>query len=101
MDRSHGEATLVELRGDIDLLTAPALADRLDALTAGRRPDVVIDLRAVNFIDCSGLRVLCRVRSRALERRGRLRLISDSPRFLMILRHVRLADVFEIHPGLP
>ncbi|MEU1409258.1 STAS domain-containing protein [Streptomyces sp. NPDC005728] len=97
----HGAATLVPLHGEIDLLTVPALSQRLDALTAHPRPDLVLDLRPVVFIDCAGLGVLCRTRNRALARRGRLRLVADSPAFLRTLRTAGLRNVFEVLPGLP
>ncbi|MFC7913700.1 STAS domain-containing protein [Streptomyces sp. NPDC057386] len=87
--------------GDLDLLTAPALSDRLDALTDGPCPDVVLDLRAVSFIDCAGISVLCRARNRVRARYGRLRLVTDSARFLRMLRQVRLDGAFDILPGLP
>ncbi|WP_340384408.1 hypothetical protein U5640_41625 [Streptomyces sp. SS7] len=53
---------------------------RLDALTAGPRPDLVLDLRPVSFIDCAGLGVLW---------------------FLRILRCTGLAGAFGIHPRRP
>lgn len=93
--------TVVELRGEIDLLAAPALAARLDSLTAGMCPDLVVDLRAVSFIDCTGLGVLCRARNRVLARQGRLRLVTHNAGFLRVLRITGLAGVFEINPGLP
>ncbi|MFE0252350.1 STAS domain-containing protein [Streptomyces sp. NPDC059010] len=93
--------TVVELRGEIDLGSAPALAVRLDALTAGTCPDLVLDLRAVSFIDCTGLGVLCRARNRVLHRQGRLRLVSHNACFLRILRSTGLAGVFEINPDFP
>ncbi|GAB2782614.1 hypothetical protein GCM10027073_14130 [Streptomyces chlorus] len=93
--------TVVAPRGELDLLTAPALSQRLDALTAGAFPDLVLDLRAVSFIDCSGLRALCRARRRVLSRGGRLRLITRSPGLLRVLHHTRLTGVFELLPRLP
>lgn len=99
-ERVADGTTVVEARGEIDILTAPPLAARLDALSAGPHPDLVLDLRPVSFIDCSGLRLLCRTRNRALARQGRLRLVTDSSCFLRILRGVQLAGVFEIHPDL-
>ncbi|MGJ3558392.1 STAS domain-containing protein [Streptomyces sp. INA 01156] len=36
------------------------LSRRLDTLADRAFPDLVLDLRAVSFIDCSGLGVLCR-----------------------------------------
>ena len=100
-ERAVGRTTVVELRGDIDILTAPPLGARLDDLTAALRPDLVLDLRAVSFIDCSGLRVLCRARNRIMERYGRLRLITDSDRFLRVLRAAGLSGVFEMYDRLP
>ncbi|GAA4323939.1 hypothetical protein GCM10023086_50100 [Streptomyces venetus] len=92
---------MVMLRDEIDLLTAPALRARLDLLTAGPRPDLVLDLRPVSFIDCAGLGVLCRARNRVLARRGRLRLVTDSTFLRRVLRHAGLAGVFEVLPGMP
>ncbi|OLZ69035.1 hypothetical protein AV521_19045 [Streptomyces sp. IMTB 2501] len=99
--RVAGGTTVVSLQGDIDALTAPTLSERLDALTACHRPDLVLDLRPVRFIDCAGLGVLCRTRNRTLARRGRLRLITESAAFRRILQVTGLADVFELHAQLP
>ncbi|MER5942038.1 STAS domain-containing protein [Streptomyces sp. NPDC001928] len=92
--------TIVALHGEIDLVTAIPLAARLDALASGQSPDLVLDLRAVSFIDCSGLRVLCRTRNRVKACDGRLRLVTGSSRFLWLLRAVGLGGVFEVHPQL-
>ncbi|MFF7934060.1 anti-sigma factor antagonist [Streptomyces sp. NPDC007940] len=84
--RTDGGFTVVEAVGEIDLATAGFLAEHLDAATATDLPDVLVDLRYVEFFDCSGLRVLCRAESRAKERGGRLRLITDGPRLHRLLR---------------
>ncbi|WP_431985142.1 STAS domain-containing protein [Streptomyces qinglanensis] len=99
--RVDGGVTVLEVGGELDISTAPLLASRLDALTAGPRPDLVLDLRPVSFMDCSGLSLLCRAKNRTAARHGRLRLVCDSNRFLRILEHARLAGTFEIHTRLP
>ncbi|MCL6731553.1 STAS domain-containing protein [Streptomyces neyagawaensis] len=99
--RTSGGATVVTLRGEIDVVTAPALAARLDALTSRPHPDLVLDLRPVDFIDCSGLGVLCRARNRARDQHGRLRLVTDDSGFLRLLRCTGLTDVFEVGSRLP
>lgn len=99
-ERVIGGTTVVEMRGEIDMLTATPLSARLDTLTAGPHPHLVLDLRPVTFIDGSGLRLLCRARNRVLARQGSLRLVADSGRLLRILRPALLADVFEILPDL-
>ncbi|MCC5478283.1 STAS domain-containing protein [Streptomyces barringtoniae] len=100
-ERAVGGTTVLELRGEIDILTAAPLGSRLDDLTAVVLPDLVVDLGAVSFIDCSGLRVLCRARNRVMERHGRLRLVTDSNQFLRILRGAGLDGVFEMYDHLP
>ncbi|MET8247675.1 STAS domain-containing protein [Streptomyces sp. NPDC005202] len=60
----------------------------------------MLDLRPVTFIDCAGLRLLCRARTRARARHGRLRLVTDGARFQRLLRLAQLADVFENHVRL-
>ncbi|MFF8925881.1 STAS domain-containing protein [Streptomyces longwoodensis] len=100
-ERAVGGTTVVELRGEIDILTAPSLGARLDDLTAVVLPDLVVDLRAVSFIDCAGLRMLCRARNRVMERRGRLRLVTDSHQFLRVLSGAGLEGVFEIYNHRP
>ncbi|MFE6520955.1 STAS domain-containing protein [Streptomyces sp. NPDC057794] len=94
-------ARVVTVSGEIDLRTAQALRERLDPLTAGPCPDLVLDLRAVSFIDCAGLGVLCRARNRVLARHGRLRLAGAGTFLRRVLRHAGLAGAFEILPDAP
>jgi anti-sigma B factor antagonist len=98
--RDVAGTTVVALHGEIDLFMAPRLTAHLDALTAGPGSDLVVDLGAVSFIDCTGLGVLCRARNRVLARQGRLRLVADSARLRRVLRIAGLAGVFEVHPRL-
>ncbi|MEU9331534.1 STAS domain-containing protein [Streptomyces sp. NPDC048290] len=99
--RTVGGTTIVALYGEIDLVTAPPLAARLDALASAPHPDLVLDLRLVSFIDCAGLAVLCRARNTVRARQGRLRLIAGGRGFLRVLRAAQLGGVFEIQPELP
>lgn len=92
---------VVEVTGEIDLATAEFVLDHLDAATARPAPDVLVDLRAVEFIDCSGLRVLCRGETRAREHGGRLRLVSDAPHILRLLRGAGLMKRLPPLPALP
>ena len=58
--------TVVLVRGELDLATAPDLeavvGDRMDA-----GQEVVVDLRELEFMDSSGLRVLVAAHSRARD----------------------------------
>jgi anti-anti-sigma factor len=83
---ASGPFTVVEVSGEIDMATTGFLSEHLDAATSRSGPDLVVDLRHVDFFDCSGLRELCRADSRARERGGRLRVVSDTPRLHRLLR---------------
>ncbi|NEA48030.1 STAS domain-containing protein [Streptomyces sp. SID10815] len=98
IERTIGGATVVTLSGDVGFATRLCLGGRLDALSAVSRPDLVLDLRAVPFIDCAGLGLLCRLRNRVTARGGRLRLVSDSAAFRRILRRTGLTGVFQVLP---
>lgn len=99
--RVGGRFTVVMVAGEIDLATAGFLQEHLDAATARPVPDVLVDLRQVEFFDCSGLRVLCRAESRARERGGRLRIVSDAPGIRRLLSGAGLLGRFPPLPAIP
>lgn len=69
LDAAVPHATVVKAEGEIDLTTADALRLRvLAALATHRR--VAVDLSAVTFMDCAGLRALVAARLHA-DRSGR------------------------------
>lgn len=99
--RAAGPLTVVEVLGEIDIATAGRLGEHLDAATAQPKPDVLVDLRQVDFFDCSGLRLLCRAEARAREQGGRLRLVGDGPHLERLLRGTGLLSRFPLLSGIP
>src|SRR4051812_49032 len=62
---------LLTLRGELDLATAPELEQLVnERLDAGQ--DVVVDLRGLEFMDSSGIRVLVAAHARAARNDPRL-----------------------------
>ncbi|MER5748757.1 STAS domain-containing protein [Streptomyces sp. NPDC002088] len=96
-----GSFTVVEVTGEVDIATAYLVAEHLDAATSPPEPNVLVDLRPADFLDCSALRVLCRAETRARERGGSLRVVSDDPRVRRLLRAAGLLGRFTPLPGLP
>lgn len=92
--------TVLEFRGEIDIAAATEIQPYLDRVTARPRARIVIDLRQVEFFDCSGLRLLFRARQRVLERDGRLRLVCTHPLTLRILRVTGLNRLLPPQPTL-
>jgi anti-sigma B factor antagonist len=65
----RGSVTVVCLRGELDVLDAPALQACLGDIRWPGRPRSIIDLTGLEFIDCACLAVLARY-ARSLRDRG-------------------------------
>lgn len=77
--------SVVAVRGEIDIDTAPPLYIALSAALRAH-PEVVLDLSLVTFTDCSGLRVLDHALRLAGEHKGRLLLRGAAPRIFEQLK---------------
>ena len=93
----RGEAaTLVVLRGDLDLATAPDLRECLvEVIDESAR--IVVDLEAVGFLDSAGLGILVGGLKRARTRGGDLELVCSSREVLKPIEITGLDRVFTIH----
>ncbi|MFJ8936663.1 STAS domain-containing protein [Streptomyces sp. NPDC102365] len=89
----HGDATVVELHGEIDVFTVGRITVVLDAVTEQPAPHVIVDLRPVSFMDSSGLHLLNRAHHRARARSGLIEVISDQPRIRHLLRLTALDHI--------
>jgi anti-anti-sigma factor len=56
-DLTAGTATIV-ISGELDLLSAPSLAEHLDQILGGQPRRLVFDLARVSFIDCAAARLI-------------------------------------------
>jgi anti-anti-sigma factor len=92
--------TVLELHGEIDIAAAVEIIPHLDALTGRPGARIVIDLRRVEFFDCSGLRLLHRARHRVLDRGGELRLVCTHPLTLRVLKVTGLSRLLPPAPSL-
>jgi len=72
----RGEVCVVHADGEVDIATAPLLGRALEAGLAGGRPTVVVDLRQISFVDCTGIGLLTAARSRAGDQGTRLRILA-------------------------
>jgi anti-sigma B factor antagonist len=74
--RAMGDRTVLTVRGELDLYTAPALRDRVLAAAAEGQRRLVIDLSGVPFMDSSGLGVIVACLKRLRESGGDLALVT-------------------------
>jgi anti-sigma B factor antagonist len=94
--RSYDGYAVVELRGELDLADAAAIAAGL-ARVAEREPGIILDLAGLSFIDCSGVAALERARSLARQAGGGLVLAGPQRSVTRVLAVLRLPDAFSIY----
>ncbi|MFE5028466.1 anti-sigma factor antagonist [Streptomyces sp. NPDC056656] len=93
-----GDCVVVELRGEVDIVTLQDSVALLETVAAGPAATVVIDLTRTTFFDCSGLTLLMRTRRRVESRGGRLRVVCNQPLTLRLLEVTGLLPLFAPAP---
>ena len=88
------KAIVVHVEGEVDLATAPDLADVI-AAAFRHRPWVIVDLARVSYMDGSGIRVLRRA---AEANVAHLAVTGSSPSLRRLFDMVHLPDVISLLP---
>jgi anti-sigma B factor antagonist len=98
--RHFGDRTVIGVCGDLDVLTAPQLRDRLiEVVEAGQRV-LFVDLTDCQFIDSSGLSALVTGHKRVTSVGGHLDLVCPGGNVRRLIEVVALDQVFTIHERL-
>jgi anti-sigma B factor antagonist len=93
--RSAGEITIVDLVGQIDLGSSPALRKTLLS-SLKTTTHMAINLGGVSYIDSSGIASLVEVLREAQDTKKRLVLFGVGGAVLQVLQLTRLTGIFEI-----
>lgn len=98
--QDYAHVTVLTLSGDCTSEDVEpfnrAVAERLDA---GVR-DFVLDCEHLEFVDSAALEAFLRLRDRAAEKSGRLRLVNPDQNIIKILEITRLDRAFQAHASL-
>ena len=78
--------------GELDLDTAPLLEQELGAARAAGAASVVLDMRALTFMDSTGLRIVVSGDARARQRGGRFAVVRGPEAVQRIFRITRLDE---------
>jgi anti-sigma B factor antagonist len=93
--RSDRDAVIVDVVGQIDLGTSPALRKSLlESLTGTQR--LAINMQEVKYIDSSGIASMLEVLQEAKKSKKRIILFGVTGAVLKVLQLTRLTGVFEI-----
>ena len=90
---------LLRLDGEVDLAGQSSMVADIQSRLR-QHPELIIDLTAVTFIDCSGLGTLLSARTLAESRGGHLTLVGPCAALSRILVLTSLDEVLTLHPDV-
>jgi stage II sporulation protein AA (anti-sigma F factor antagonist) len=89
--------TVVRIGGEIDVAVAKVLEQGLLSVMRAHTSRLLLDLSAITFFDCSGIRVLLLTRRQAESRSGSMDLIEASAPVRRIIGLAGLRDAFPVN----
>jgi anti-sigma B factor antagonist len=95
-----GDCAVVQVTGEVDVYTAPALRERIRELAASGAVHLIADLGQVDFLDSTGLGVLVGGLKRLREDGGSLALVINTPRILRIFQITGLSKALATWPSV-
>jgi anti-sigma B factor antagonist len=98
--RLDPDAAVLELGGEVDLLTVARLASELDGEIRSGAGDVIVDLGEVEYIDSAGLQVLLGAQRRLARQGRRLGIVCPPGPVLRVFELSRLLDTLTIAASL-
>ena len=93
----RGDASILTLRGEIDVYTAPRLRQSIVDLVDGGAHRIIVDMEKVDFLDSTGLGVLVEGLKRVKTREGELAIVATHDKILKIFDITGLSKAFAIH----
>jgi anti-sigma B factor antagonist len=100
VDESRAPFTVLSVRGEVDLATAPRLREKLVELASAGVKQVVVDLDQVDFLDSTGLGVLIGGMKRFRSLEGDLSLVCTQQRITKVFEITGLNRAFNIHQSV-
>lgn len=97
VDDSRSPHTVLAVKGEVDVYTAPRLREKLLELVSQGAYRIVVDLEGVEFLDSIGLGVLVGGLKRLRSHDGDLSLVCTHPQILKVFKITGLTQVFSIY----
>jgi anti-sigma B factor antagonist len=93
-------AVVVTLEGDLDIVSAPAIRERLLSLLRPGASRLVIDMSAIRYADASGVAVLGSTQRRAVLLGGGVRLAAPVPDVARVLAATGISRHLRVYPSV-
>lgn len=88
--------TKLTIRGSLDINSAPALAEEIDKIVAGKPIKVNVDLAALDLIDSSGVAALVKLYKGVRSAGGAVKIAGARDQPLAIFKLLRMDKVFNL-----
>ncbi len=93
-------ASVLSVRGEVDVYSAPALSENLTQLLDDGTRAIVVDLSEVAFLDSTGLGALIGGRTATEGAGGTMAIVCTNDRVLKLFTITGLDSVFQIFPSV-
>ena len=90
--QQRADRLVLELHGELDMVSSPRLGETFAGLGADGPGTVVLDLRGVSFLDSTGLKAIFGARNAAHKRGQQFAVTPGSPQVQRLLSLTRLGD---------
>ena len=94
--QNSNNETRLTIRGSLDINSAPALAEEIDRIIAGRPGKVLVDLGALDLIDSSGVAALVKLYKGVRGASGAISISGARDQPLAIFKLLRMDKVFNL-----
>jgi anti-sigma B factor antagonist len=94
------QQTVLTVRGEIDVYTAPRLRQAIVDLVDAGSTNLVIDMEKVDFLDSTGLGVLVEGLKRVRTRGGDLSIVVTQDKIIKIFEITGLNKAFSLHTSV-
>ncbi|HEY4056858.1 MAG TPA: STAS domain-containing protein [Kofleriaceae bacterium] len=92
----NNDATVLTVRGSLDINTAPALAEEIDKIIEAKPGKVSVDLSPLELIDSSGVAALVKLYKGIRSSGGNIGFTGAKDQPLAIFKLLRMDRVFDL-----
>ncbi|MEJ8778901.1 anti-sigma factor antagonist [Pseudogracilibacillus sp. ICA-222130] len=96
--KDEGKKSIVQLSGEIDVYTAPALRDKLIPLTEKAGHKIKIDLENISYLDSTGLGVFINAYKSSKQHNSIIEIIHVKDRVLRLFQVTGLHEIMNVVP---
>lgn len=99
VDETNGIVT-VFLIGEIDAYTVSELQEIMDAIVEEKKPNIIVDLEKVNYMDSTGVGMFIGTLKSVKEYDGKLQLLNMQDRVYRLFQITGLTEVMDVKAAI-